>query len=213
MQGFRDQDSLQVLNDGLREIPNSPLLWYGMGVVNQVSGRYEQAVTTLRKSLTAQHDQPGVWSMLAETYQTLGQYEKAEECYQTAVGLGASPEILAGYAELLVKLRQLSDAERVLEHASAKDREEPNLDRAWGKLYNAEGQYARAQSFLQRATSLEPDDADAHFALATCLQHLGRSAEARQEYALADQRKNTLSESTRLLRRTLVPLEESSGTE
>jgi len=213
MQGYRDQDALQALASGLKEVPNSPLLWYGIGVVNQVSGRYEPAIAALRKSLDAQHDQPYVWSMLGELYRSLGQYQKAEECYQMAVSLGASPEILAGYAELLVKLRQLNEAERVLEHASAKDRDDASVDRAWGKLYNAQGQYVRAQSYLQRATSLEPGDADAHFALATCLQHLGKTAEARQEYAVADQRRNALSESTRLLRRTLVPLDESSGTE
>lgn len=213
MQGFRDQDALQLLSDGLKKIPGSPRLWYATGVVNQVSGRYQQAVDAVQKSLAVEHGQPAVWGMLGDLYQTLGQYPKAEESYRTAVSLGASSEVLAGYAELLVKLRRLQEAERVLHHAPARDREDPNVNRAWGKLYSAEGQYLRAQTFLERAVAEDSGDADTHFALANCLQHLGKGAEARKEYQISEQQRNARSRSTRLLRRTLVPVENSQGTE
>jgi tetratricopeptide (TPR) repeat protein len=208
MQGYRNQDALQVLTGGLSVIPNSPLLLYAMGVVDEVSGRYEQAITFVRKSLEVQHDQPQVWGLRAELYEDLGQYQQAEESYQTAINLSASPEITAEYADLLVKLRRLDDAEKVLHDALSNGRQDPDLDRALGKLYNAEGRYGRAQGFLERAVSLAPADAAAHFALATCLQHLGKTNEARQEYAAAHQRV-VRTESARLLRRTLVPLNSS----
>ena len=207
MQGYRDQDSLEVLDEGLKEVPNSPLLWYAMGVVDQVSGRYQQAIESVRKSLAAEQVQPPVWAMLADLYQTLGEYPKAEQSYQRAIKLRASPEVLASYAELLVKLKRLNEAESVLDQPSTVDRKDENINRAWGQVYSAKGQYGRAQAFLERAISADPDDADAHFALANCLQRLGKTAEAREEYAIADKQRHTRS--TRLLRRTLARADES----
>lgn len=144
--------------------------------------------------------------MLGELYRRVGQYEKAEESYRTAASLGASPDIMVKYAELLVQLRRFDDSEKVLRRVSPPG---PAVDRGLGKLYNAEGQYARAESFLRRAIASEPGDADAHFALATCLQHLGRDKAAQQEYAAAQQLKEAATESTRLLRQTLVPVNSS----
>jgi tetratricopeptide (TPR) repeat protein len=207
LEGYRDQDALQVLAAGLRQIPDSPLLLFATGTVHEVGGRYQQAIDYLRKSVGAKADQAEVWSELGDLYVKVGRYEQAADAYQGAISQGGGSETVVKYADLLTRQGQFAEAEMLLVQVLKK---KDNLVQAYvvlGKLHNAQKQYARAETELRRAVELDPDSADAHFFLTGVLARQGRADEAKQEGELAAQKKAVLRERERasLLRAVLVP--------
>jgi tetratricopeptide (TPR) repeat protein len=55
-----------------------------------------------------------------------------------------------------------------------------------GRAYVKKGQPATAEGMLRRAISYDPNNRAAHYLLAQLLQQLGRSEEAKQEFAIAE---------------------------
>jgi len=205
--GFRDQDASDVLTEGLRLIPNSPLLLFAEGVVDEVAGRYHQAIEYLQKSVEAKHDQPAVWSVLGDLYVRLGQYPQGAEAYNLAIHQGAASETVVKYADLLILLRRFAEAEKLLLQVGKDHPGQLQVYLSLGKLYNAQKLYAQAERVLRQAVELDADDADAHALLTSALQHLGRLDEARRESELAVQ-KSALAhqrERSALLRAALIP--------
>ena len=206
LQGFRDQDAEEVLSTGLRQIPNSPLLLFGLGTIKEVLGDYQRAINYMGKSVNSKHDQPAVWALLGELHAKVGQYDQALEAYETAVAQQASPETAVKYAELLTRLRHFAEAEKLLQEVMKKNQ---TMEKAYvisGKLYNTQKQYAQAERMLRRAIELDPNDVDAHWFLAGTLQHLGRREEAEREAAIVAQKKEVRREKNRTLRDVLTPL-------
>jgi Flp pilus assembly protein TadD len=73
-----------------------------------------------------------------------------------------------------------------------------NVDRGFGKLYREEGQFRLAENYLRHALLLDPDDAEAHFALGEVLRLTHRMDEAKTEFA-AFKEKKPARDATRLL--------------
>ncbi len=211
IQGFRDQDAVEVLSAGLQEIPNSPLLLFGLGVVNEVSGRYQEAIGNLRKSLQAKHEQPAAWSILGELYAKVSQYDEAEQAFRAAVAQGAAAETSVKYADLLIRLERFAEAEKLLRQVLGYNPRETTALVTLGKLYNAQRKYALAEKPLRSAIELDTDDGDAHLFLAAALRHLGRVDEAQREGNLAAERKSRAREPANLLREVLTPVTGGSG--
>jgi tetratricopeptide (TPR) repeat protein len=213
LQGYRDQDAEEVLSTGLKQIPNSPLLLFGLGTVREVLGDHQRAIDYLRKSVEVKHDQPAVWALLGELYSKLGQYDQAVEAYQTATAQQSSPETAVKYADLLIRLQHFAEAEKLLQEVMRHDQTMGKAYVILGKLYNAQKQYALAERTLRRAIELDPNDVDAHWFLAAALQHLGRREEAQREGAIVAQKKEALRERDRRLQEVLTPLSTDPGKE
>jgi tetratricopeptide (TPR) repeat protein len=205
--GFRDQDASEVLTEGLRLIPNSPLLLFAQGVVEEVAGRYHQAIEYLQKSVEAKHDQPAVWSVLGDLYVRLGQYPQGAEAYNLAIHQGASSETAVKYADLLTHLQRFAEAQKLLQQVAKDHPGQVQVYLTLGKLYNAQKLYTQAERVLRQAVELDANDADAHAVLSSALQHLGRLEEARREGELAVQKRALAHQRERsaLLRAALVP--------
>jgi tetratricopeptide (TPR) repeat protein len=206
LEGYRDQDAREVLSTGLRAIPNSPLLLFTLGVVDEISGREREAVENLEKSLKIKPEQPEAWTLLGDLHVRIGRLSQADEAYRKAIALGAPPETTVKYADLLFKLHQYSEAERLLRTLLAKDKRMSIAYVSLGKLLDTKREYKEADAALRRAIELDPDNTQAHLFLSEALQHLGRPEEAERERARATKEKAELRESTRLLRRVLVPV-------
>jgi len=212
LDGYRDQEAGDVLATGLKLIPNSSLLLYTQGIVNEVDGRYQNAVDDMRKSLEAENDQPEVWASLGELYTKIGNYDEAAKAYQHAMEQGAAPEAAVTYADLLIRLQRFAEAEKLVRRAMESRRTMPQAYLSLGKLYSAQQRYADAEKALKRAIELDPDDATAHALLAVALQQLGRAQEAQSESNLATQKRELARQRERaaVLRGVLVPREGSA---
>ncbi len=205
LEGYRDQDAREVLASGLKTVPNSPLLLFALGAVDEISGNERKALENLQKSLRIKPQQQEAWELLGDLDVRLGRLDQAGEAYRKAIVLGAPPETTVKYADLLSKLRQYSEAEKLLRQLLEADGGMGIVYVSLGKLLDAKKEYKQADAALRHAIELDPDNPQAHLFLAEALQHLGEPGEAEQERALAAKKKDEPRESTRLLRRVLVP--------
>ncbi len=205
LEGYRDQDARDVLSTGLKALPDSPLLLFALGVVNELSGREHEAVEDLQKSLAAKPRQPEAWTLLGDLYVRLGWLDQAREAYREAMRLEHLPETRVKYADLLFRLQQYSQAEKLLRKLVQENSRISQAYVSLGKVLNAENEYKQAETSLRRGIELDPDNPQAHLFLAEALQHLGQPENAKRERALASKKKERGRGSTRLLRRVLVP--------
>jgi tetratricopeptide (TPR) repeat protein len=207
LKGFRDQEARDVIATGLQAAGKSPLLLFGSGVVNEVTGHYESAIDDIRKSLAASPDQTEAWSSLARLYVQVGKYADADQVYKTALNRGAGPDVAVQYAGLLLRFHRFTEAEKLLQDSLSRDSHLPSAYTGLGRLYNEQKKYSEAEKWLRRAIELDPDDASAHLFLATTLERLGRPEEAQQETNLAADKRRSSGDRERAsrLRAVLVP--------
>ncbi|MGI8962261.1 MAG: tetratricopeptide repeat protein [Bryobacteraceae bacterium] len=180
-EGRRDQEAQAVLTTGLKQIPNSPLLQYGQAVLNEIAAKDEEAIRWAEQSLNGDNKQPEVWGLLGTLFDRRRRTDDGLRAYREALRLGAGAYTGAKYAELLVRLQIYGEAESELLRLDRRFPHDERVNRAFGKLYRARGNFSRAEVYLRRAVRLDPSDPQAHYVLAQVLQHLGNGDEASKE--------------------------------
>jgi Flp pilus assembly protein TadD len=128
----------------------------------------------------------------------MGQTDDALNAYQRAIALGADPQVGADRVQLLIRLQRFSDAETELNELAQRFPDNASIDRGFGKLYREERKFDLAEKYIRRAIMVDPDDGDAHFALAEVLRLTHRQEEARRELAIFREKKPP-QEASRLL--------------
>jgi tetratricopeptide (TPR) repeat protein len=189
MLGRLDQEAQNVLVAGLKQIPNSPLLLLAEGVKKDAEGRLNDAVALTKQSLDANPRQAQTWALLGRLYAELGQTNDALQAYERALALGANAESGVDRVQLLIRLQRFSEAERDLRDLARKYPNDASVDRGFGKLYREERKFDLAEKYIRHALLLDPDDAEAHFALAEVLRLTHRTEEARRELAIFKEKK------------------------
>jgi Flp pilus assembly protein TadD len=184
LEGRRDEEAKNVLTAGLEVVPNSALLLYGQAIFYEYLGSYQEALTPAMKSIEENPARAEVWSLLGTLRTHLGQTAEAEKAFHRAIELGAGADTTVEYAEFLIHSERYSEAEQMLNKLRQSGADDAALNRALGKLYKAQGKLGQAVVFLRRAVTKDPEDAAAHYALATTLQRLNRAEEAKKELDL-----------------------------
>ena len=199
MQGHRDREAQDVLDAGLKQIPNAPLLLYADGLLKEVAGQYGEAVAWAAKSLEANPKQPEVQAFLGRVYAESGQMDEALKAYRRALEMPAAGiDIGVSLAELLIRLGDLHAAETQLSELARASPDNPVVERGQGALFRAEEKYPLAEQYLRRSIRHNPRDARAHFVLAEVLRLTGRDDDARKELAIYYEQKK-VDETVRLL--------------
>jgi tetratricopeptide (TPR) repeat protein len=107
----------------------------------------------------------------------------------------------------LMKSRHHAQAAIVLERAALAEPGKGSILEPLGRAYHHSGQYERARETFEALLDLDPSAHWAHFALATTLRKLNRSAEARTHLRLAV----ALCPTSDLYRRALDRVDPSSS--
>jgi tetratricopeptide (TPR) repeat protein len=196
--GGRNQDAQEALAAGFKAVPDSALLWYGQAVIDDAIGLYEDAAKAAQTSLKLRPAQADAWGLLGNVDVRLARMDDAVEAFQKALSLGADVHVRVNFGECLIRLGRFGDAGRLFAKLEREAPENAEVNRGIGKLYRAQGEFAKAEPALRHAVALDPGDSEAHFALAETLRHLGRLEAAKQEYA-AFERTKTASHMVRLL--------------
>jgi tetratricopeptide (TPR) repeat protein len=198
MLGRLNQEAQNVLATGLKQIPKSPLLRFAEAVDSDALGKFDDAVASAKQSLDANPRQAQVWALLGRLYVKLGQADEALKAYEQATALGNDADIGVDRVQLLIRQQRLQEAEAELRELAKRYPNNANVDRGFGKLYREEGQFRLAENYLRHALLLDPDDAEAHFALGEVLRLTHRMDEAKTEFA-AFKEKKPARDATRLL--------------
>lgn len=191
-------ESQDVLATGLKQIPNSPLLLLAQAVGSDAQGKLDDAVASTKQSLDADPRQPQAWALLGRIYDEMGQTDNALNAYGQALALGADADVGVDRVQLLIRLQRFPEAEATLRALAKRYPANAAVDRGFGKLYREERQFSIAEKYLRHAILLDPDDADAHFALGEVLRLTHRTDEAKKEFAIFEQEKPA-RDATRLL--------------
>jgi tetratricopeptide (TPR) repeat protein len=103
----------------------------------------------------------------------------------------------------LIRSRHHAQAAVVLERAARVEPGKGSILEPLGRAYHHSGQYDRAREIFEQLLEVDPSAHWAHFAVATTLRKLGRTAEARTHLRLAV----ALCPTSELYRRALARVE------
>lgn len=189
MLGRLDEAARNVLDEGLKNIPKSPLLLFGKAVRSDALGKLDDAVAATKQSLDMNPQQAQAWALLGRLYTERGQTDQALEAYERAIALGAGAEVGVDRVQLLIRLQRLSAAEAELRKLANQYPDNASVQRGFGKLYREERKFDLAEKHIRNAVRLDPDNAEAHFALAEVLRLTHRTDEAKKELAVFKEKK------------------------
>jgi tetratricopeptide (TPR) repeat protein len=187
--GRLDQEAQNVIAAGLKQIPRSPLLLFAEAVDSENQGKIEAAVASAKQSLDINPHQAQVWALLGRLYTEMGQTDEALKAYEQATVLAADADIGVDRVQLLIRLQRYSEAETDLGILAKHYPNNAGVDRGFGKLYREERKFDLAEKYIRHAILLDPDNAEAHFALAEVLRLTHRLDEAKTELAIFKEKK------------------------
>jgi serine/threonine protein kinase/tetratricopeptide (TPR) repeat protein len=152
-----------------------------LGVISGGTGRYEEAVTELRRGIALDPISADAYRELANVYQKLGRTKETEETYKTAIDM--RPNYWANYnalAAFYVSRARYREAEarfkRAIELAPDSTRAYNNL----GGLYILTKRYAEAATVLEKSAAIKPTFI-AYNNLGSVYSYLGRYGDAARQ--------------------------------
>jgi len=150
----------QVLEDGLRQFPDSSSLLGAYAVSLQEARNYDRADEYFKKALKIDPDDLKVIIFYAVFLDNIRhEYDKAEECYRKAIELAPNNSLANGsYAGFLVHIRRDNGrAEAYYKKALEFDPSDANVTGNYAQLLLATGRKAEAKALIDRAFSFNPD--------------------------------------------------------
>jgi tetratricopeptide (TPR) repeat protein len=187
------EEAIQVFTPAIRRHPESARLHVGMGIAQYARGQYEDAVKAFCQAADLAPSDPRPYQFLGEMYgvaPALG----AEITSRLAGFAGTQPRNALAqfyYAMSLWKGQPPESPPADKRRVEALLRQAVTLDRTLTKgflelgiLLSDEKRYQEAIAELQRAITLEPDLAQAHYRLAQAYQRTGQKELAAKELAV-----------------------------
>ena len=127
-----------------------------LGIIYNHAGDHARAIEEFKAALAVQPDSGILYNNLGMAYTLTGNYAEAMTAFNRAYELGAPREkALNNFGLALAKTGNVSGAREVFVEAGDEARAYNNL----GCVYLAQGDYANALQFFEKAVNLSPDDA------------------------------------------------------
>ncbi len=158
----RNEEALQVIQQGLVTDPEWRDLYNSLGIVYMRLGRNDEALTAYQRHIQFMPNDPNAWDSLAAFQQWVGQYEEAEAAYNRALAL--NPELSVAIIHLgnlrFQQGRYAAAAEQYRRYIQIA-RDDPQRARgfislAW--LYLRQGELAQAAAAVKEEMKYEPTE-------------------------------------------------------
>ena len=162
-----------------KRFPNHPFSWKVLGITLQQTGRINESLPPIQKSVQLAPRDAEAHCNLGATLQELRRFDEAEASCRQAIAL--KPDFAKAHSNLggtLKELGRLDEAEASCRQAIAL---RPDFAEAHGNLgntYKALGKLDKAEASYAQAIALQPDLAEAHSSLGATLKELGKLEEA-----------------------------------
>lgn len=161
----------------IEQFPDSGFLWKVLGAALQVQGK--EALPALQKSVELAPGDANAHSTLGNTWQALGQFEKAAACHQHALTL--NPIDAGAYCNLGNAFKALGQPDQATHAYMQALRIDPNLAQAHQNLaavFLGAGMYKEAALAASNAIKINPAYAEAYDCLSVALIETGQISEA-----------------------------------
>jgi tetratricopeptide (TPR) repeat protein len=174
------------LQEAIAEFPDSPKLWFALGVAHSANDRTDEAGKAFERSIELDPKFAPALVYLGLTHADQGQFTDALAFYEKALAIDerlAPAHFLAADTILKQTSADTSSAEAHLKRAVALDPSFMPALLALGRLHLRLGQLTEATSELERVVAAAPGLAEAHYQLGRAYQRLKRKPEADAEFA------------------------------
>jgi Tfp pilus assembly protein PilF len=174
------------LEEALKIFPNSPRLWFALGMAQFKQSKNDDAVKAFTRALDLDPKFAPALAYLGLTYEELGQYDEALKFYDQALGVDdqmAVANYLAGSALLKQNTADPTRLENYLARAIKLDPAYAEARLALAKLYMRSNRFEEAATELERVRKLSPDLAETYYQLGRVYGRLKRQAEAQEALA------------------------------
>lgn len=159
-----------------------PRCYFTMGLSMAAQNRHEQAVRCFRRATDLPGASAEVNRRLADSLLALGDFESARVHLQQSLSIDPNhTPTLSQMIDLLIDVDMLAEAERWLDRLHRLASEQAYTQLLSGRLAIAMNRFAAAQSFLERATQIDPTIARAHQLLGVLYARQGKIDLARQQ--------------------------------
>jgi tetratricopeptide (TPR) repeat protein len=194
------------LQEAIREFPNSPRLWFALGVAQSANYRTDEAGKAFERALELDPKLAPALAYLGMTYAEQGQFTDALALYERALAIDerlAPAHFLTADAILKQMSADTARAEAHLKRAIALDPSFTPALLALGKLHLRMGQLTEAAGELERVVATAPDLAEAHYQLGRAYMRLKRRPQADAEFVTFKRLSDTEKEQAQNERRDI----------
>lgn len=198
-------EAARIVQQGMKDTPDSYALYLRMGSIEMTQGQYAVARASFEKAI-AQHPEIALgYIALAEGYMRDGKDQQAANVLSAArkkLPPDAMLEYLYGLT--LSHLNRAQDAVAVLKHSIALNSKVAESHYELGKLYLQMGNEQAARIEFEQVLAIAPEHANAHFQLSRIYAHLGEMKKSKEMAAetqalLQKQRQAALQEQKKRL--------------
>ncbi|HXJ91968.1 MAG TPA: tetratricopeptide repeat protein [Terriglobia bacterium] len=168
------------LRENLRSLDRSAASLLERGIQLEQAGRLEDAIAAEEKAVQLNPELMQAHVNLIILYGQSGDFQKAEEHYQTALKLNPDkyPDAYYNYGVLLVKEGKLDEAQAAFASALKTNPVYADAHNDLGYILERQGKLEEAASEYRKAAEERPDFRKAHFNLARLLVNQQRYSEA-----------------------------------
>jgi tetratricopeptide (TPR) repeat protein len=182
--------AILVFEHGLKEMPDSPLLWMGMGLTQHLAERTEKAATALKKAVELDPAFTDAYIVLGDVLESDNKLEDALPVFETAIR--KQPDLYIGYfyyGKILVKMNdgRMEQAIEALRKATRLRPEFAEGHYEFGRALEHAGHTEEAIAEYKACAKLDPALAESQYRLALLYRKQGDTARA--DLALAAYKK------------------------
>lgn len=179
MRNLRYRPALEALERWIGAAPDSATAYHWRGWVRERMNDVKGAVRDYEKALELEPDRTAVRLRAVEILLEESNLPRAFAHLQRLYAQSPErPDVLARLGQYRFLQGRTKEARRLLEAAVERLPDDPLLLIHLARLETQEGRPARAEPWLRRVLAADPSDAEAQYALFTCLRHQGRTEEA-----------------------------------
>lgn len=170
--------TIQILNQGIDKIPDSQLLLARLGHTYMVTGRLNEAFSTMQKVLALNPEHMDALTVSAVVSDSLGNKEEGRIYYEKALAIEPENKYLRmSYALNLATGGDIPEAVRIYSSLIQDYPQEYILYQYLGIAYGVLGDYENAIKYLELGIDLQPTPA-AYYNLGVAFKETGKAAEA-----------------------------------
>lgn len=174
------------LKEALQIFPNSPKLWFALGIAHFTEHKSDEATKAFQRALTLDPKFAPALAYLGLVNREQGRSPEAVEFYERALTLDERLPVVHYLAADALLRGTSPDPKRVEMHLRRAIALDPSIAPsllALGKLYFRQNRLDEALKLLEGAVALEPDLAEPHYQLGRLYLRLKRQADGQAELA------------------------------
>ena len=195
------------IEEALKEFPESPSLWFALGIAQFDDNKIAEAERAFEKALSIDPKLVPAMAYLGAVFVEQARYNDAVRIYEQAVKLDDKIALLHYLlGDTLLKMTDIDEKriEAALKRAAELDSNLTSAHLTLARLYVRQARWAEAANFLEKAAKLEPNRAETFYQLGRVYTRLKRADESKTALARFKELNTSQKQQKEVDRRELV---------